>query len=337
MELFLLPALFAISLKIAIFFRYSESLRKANLNLALFFIAACLLNFIELFGFEAHYEGNLMLTILLAYYCAIVLTVHGYLNVALHYSEFSWKLPQIKLVLNVLLAVLIINIIFNRQLIAGAEFTNTTVTRITGPLYWVFQTYAVGGVCAGLLILFKGFRTLPANLSRQRCFVILLSSLPPAMVTLAVLAAMAAGAEITAALIMPIAISLMVGIIVYAEETTRLFQLLTLVPYSAERKLHKQLLNKITDCLLISDDPAVQPELNLKQMMKEFEVSVVEHVIRYYHGNQKLAAKALGVSEATISRRARAMNCKNPLPLPAKTQVPSSADSIAKTANATSS
>jgi DNA-binding protein Fis len=244
--------------------------------------------------------------------------VHGYLNLALHYSEFSWKLPQIKLILNALLAIMIINIIFNRQIIAGVEFTSITITRTSGPLYGLFQAYTAGGVLAGILILAKGFQTLTSNLSRQRCFVILLSSLPPALVALAVLVIMASGLEITAALIMPIAVSLMVGAIVYAEEKTRLFQLLTLVPYSAERKLHKQLMNKITNCLLINDDPSAQPQLNLKHMMKDFEVSVVEHVIRYYHGNQKLAAMALGVSEATISRRARAMNLKGSDSKPAK-------------------
>jgi DNA-binding protein Fis len=127
-------------------------------------------------------------------------------------------------------------------------------------------------------------------------------------VTLAVLAIMASGLQITAALLMPIAISLMLGIIVYAEEKTRLFQLLTLVPYSAERKLHKLLIHKMTHFLLMDGDTSTQPELNLKHLMKDLEISVVEHVIHYYNGNQKLAAKALGVSEATISRRARAMN-----------------------------
>lgn len=308
MEPFLLPALFAITLKIAIFFRYSESLRNSNFNLALFFIAACALNFIELFGFEAHYQGTTMLTVLLAYYCAAVLTIHGYLNLALHYSEFSWRLPQTKFILNALLAVMIINIIFNRHIIAGAEFTSITITRVAGSTYWLFQAYAIAGLCAGTLILINGFKTLPSSLSRQRCFVILLSSLPPILVTLAVLAIMASGLQITAALLMPIAISLMLGIIVYAEEKTRLFQLLTLVPYSAERKLHKLLIHKMTHFLLMDGDTSTQPELNLKHLMKDLEISVVEHVIHYYNGNQKLAAKALGVSEATISRRARAMN-----------------------------
>ncbi len=308
MELFFLPALFALTLKAFIFFRYSESLRNGNINLALFFVAACLLNFIELFGFEAHYEGNTMLTVLLAYYCAAVLTIHGYVVVALHYSEFSWRLPQVKLVLNVLLAAMIINVIFNRSIIAGAEFTNITITRVSGSMYGLFQAYATIGVVTGVCLLLSGLYRLKSNLSRQRCLVILISTLPPVLVTLSVLATMALGSQLTAAIIMPVAMSLMVGIIVYAEEKTRLFQLLTLVPFSSERKLHKQLLSKITNCLLIDDNPEPQSTLNLKQLMKEFEVSVVEHVIHYYHGNQKLAARALGVSEATISRRARSMH-----------------------------
>lgn len=98
----------------------------------------------------------------------------------------------------------------------------------------------------------------------------------------------------------------MLGIMVYAEESSRLFKLLTFIPFTKERKLHKKILNQITNCVAINDDPARQQPINLKLMIKEFESLVVDHVLDYYDGNQKLAASALGVSEATISRRARA-------------------------------
>jgi len=39
--------------------------------------------------------------------------------------------------------------------------------------------------------------------------------------------------------------------------------------------------------------------------MKALEGTVVEHVLHYYQGNQKMTASALGVSEATLSRRVR--------------------------------
>ena len=64
MEMLLLPALLAIVIKIVIFIRYGESLLHNNINLALFLIAACFLNLIELFGYEDNYQGNTMLVIL---------------------------------------------------------------------------------------------------------------------------------------------------------------------------------------------------------------------------------------------------------------------------------
>ena len=105
---------------------------------------------------------------------------------------------------------------------------------------------------------------------------------------------------------MSFAFTVMLSILVYAEEKARLFRLLTFIPYTRERKLHKQLLSQVTDCIAINDNPAEQQSIHLRQMMREFEGSVVEHVLDYYGGNQKKTASALGVSEATVSRRARA-------------------------------
>ncbi len=310
MEILLLPALFAIVVKIAIFIRYGESLLRENINLALFLIAACFLNLVEMFGYEHNYQGNTMLVILLAYYCSAVFLIHSYLNLAIQFSGFSWRLPTVRRTLNALLALMVLNIVFNRHLIAGGEYTDIAITRVAGSAYWVIQVYLVFGIILGTALLTLGFRHLRSNHARQRCFVMLLSTLPPIIVTLAILGSMAAGITITAAQFMPVAITAMLGMIVYAEEKTRLFKLLAMVPYSRERKLHSQVIEKLTDCISISDDPQSENALNLKQMMREFEGSVVEHTVDYYRGNQKMAAQALGVSEATISRRVRALSAK---------------------------
>jgi hypothetical protein len=310
MEMLLLPALLAIVIKIAIFIRYGESLLRDNINLALFLIAAFFLNLIEMFGYEDSYQGNTMLVILLAYYCSAMFLIHSYLNLVIQLSGVTWRLAMVRRVLNTLLALMVINIIFNRHLIAGGEYTDITITRVAGSAYWIIQAYLVFGIVLGTSLLILGYRRLSTNHARQRCFVMLLSTLPPIIVTLVILGSMAAGSSLTAAQFMPVAISAMLGIIVYAEEKTRLFKLLAMVPYSRERKLHNQVIEKLTDCISISDDPLSKNPLNLKQMMREFEGSVVEHTVCYYSGNQKMAAQALGVSEATISRRARALHSK---------------------------
>ena len=310
MEMLLLPALLAIVIKIVIFIRYGESLLHNNINLALFLITACFLNLIELLGYEDNYQGNTMLVILLAYYCCAALLTHSYLNLAISFSGFNWRLPMVRRVLNASLALMVLNIIFNRHLIAGAEYTDIAITRVAGSTYWIVQAYLVLGIMLGTTVLVRGYLSLNSNHARQRCLVMLLSTLPPIIVTLAILGCMAAGSTVTAAQFMPVAITMMLGMIIYAEEKTGLFKLLTMVPYSRERKLHKQVLEKLTNCISINDDPQSENALNLKQMMREFEGNIVEHTVGYYSGNQKMAAQALGVSEATISRRARALHSK---------------------------
>ena len=310
MEMLLLPALLAIVIKIVIFIRYGESLLHNNINLALFLITACFLNLIELFGYEDYYQGNTMLVILLSYYCCAALLTHSYLNLAISFSGFNWRLPMVRRVLNASLALMVLNIIFNRHLIAGAEYTDIAITRVAGSTYWIVQAYLVLGIMLGTTVLVRGYLSLNSNHARQRCLVMLLSTLPPIIVTLVILGCMAAGSTVTAAQFMPVAITMMLGMIIYAEEKTGLFKLLTMVPYSRERKLHKQVLEKLTNCISINDDPQSENALNLKQMMREFEGNIVEHTVGYYSGNQKMAAQALGVSEATISRRARALHSK---------------------------
>lgn len=313
MELLLFPSLFAICLKIAIFMRYHDSLRRENLNLGIFFIAVFLLNIVEFIAFRPEFSEQTALLILAAYYCCVVFIVHGYVSLCLEYSEFTWHLPKVKLAMNVLLAFLVVSLIFDRSIIDSAVVTpgGLALTKVEGSSYWIVQLYLLGFVSFGAGLLFLGFAKLRSNLSRQRCFVMLISTLPAAAIAVVVVIAQELGSTITAAIVMSLAFTLMLGVLVYAEEKTRLFRLLTFVPFTRERKLHKQLLDRITNCISINDDPSQNSALNLKSMMKDLEGTVVKHVLDYYGGNQKLTARALGVSEATVSRRARAANRKS--------------------------
>ncbi len=309
MEAYLIPSVTAICFKIAIFLRYQESLRKENFNLCLLFFAVLLLNIFELINLERTYDQSTTLLLLVTYYCCAVFIVHAYINIAIEYARFSWNVRVIKTSLNILLAVMTVALIFDRGIVAGWErgMFGYIPTKIEGVRYWIFQLYALGGMAFALGLLIRGSRKLHSNLQRRQCLVFLFASLTPVLITTMVLVLQAQGIPVSSGIFMSLAFTVMLGIMVYAEEKTRLFRLLTLVPYSAERKLHHQLLSNITKCIAISDAPGGNENLNLKQMMKSLESTVVEHVLQYYEGNQKLAASALGVSEATISRRARAV------------------------------
>ncbi|MCH7814998.1 MAG: hypothetical protein IIC60_00370 [Proteobacteria bacterium] len=311
MELLLLPALFAICLKIAIFLRYHHSLRRENFNLAMFFIAIFLLNIAELFSIKAQFSEHTLLLILLAYDCCAIFTLHAYVNLALEYSEFNWHTNKIKLALNGILASLIVAMIFSRSIVAGVEPTSYSLTRIAGDMYWVFELYLLGGLLLAVSLLFRGMTHSASNVSRQQCLIVLISTAAPVAVTFAVMLLMAIGVNINSAILMSLAFTASLAMMVFAEEKTRLFRLLTFIPYTKERKFHKQLMEQITECIAINDNPAAEKSLNLKRMMREFEGAVVAHVLGYYAGNQKKTASALGVSEATVSRRTRACARRN--------------------------
>jgi hypothetical protein len=306
MQLLILPSLLAISLKIAIFMRYHDSLSRENLNLGIFFFAALLLNIVEMIALDQHYTQQTDLLLLITYYCCAVFIIHAYLNIAIQYSEFSWRVGRFKTGLNIVLALLVCNLIFNRTLIADVQVVDFSLTKVAGPNSWAFQLYAICGLLFAIGLLIHGVRHVGSNIGKQQCLTVLLSTAMPVLVTFAIIGLQAIGVQITSTLFMSLALTLMLAIMIYAKEKTRLFRLLTFVPFTRERRLHKQLFAQITSCIAINDNPALQQSLNLKQMMRQFEGLVVEHVLDYYEGNQKLTATALGVSEATVSRRARA-------------------------------
>ena len=307
MELLVLPSFLAICIKLGIFARYHGSLRRENINLGVFFLAVTFLNIAELLSIKTQFSPNTLMLILLAFDCAVIFIIHSYINLCLEYSNFRWQTPRIKIALNVVLAGMIVAIIFNRSVIAGAEPSSYSITRIAGDYYFIFPLYVMAGLIFTIALLFRGLKKADSNISRQRCLVILISTATPVVMTFIVFALMAMGVAIYGAIFLSLSLTVMLALMVYAEEKTRLFRLLTFVPYSRERKFHSELLTRVTNFIAIDDDPSQQQPLQLKQMMRDFEGAVVEHVLGYYGGNQKKAATALGVSEATLSRRARAL------------------------------
>jgi len=324
-EMLIIPSLLAIAIKIGIFVRYHQSLSRENIDLGLFFLAVFFLNVFEMLSIQTDYTAGSSMLILLAYYCCVVFTIHGFINIAMTYSQFSWQASRIRIGLNLLLAALVLAMIFSRNIIAGVEpLQGYSLTRVAGDQYWLFSAYLIAGLVLAVGMLIRGMLYADSNMARQKCLVVLLSAATPMLTAVTVVVLMALGYQVNGAIYMSLALSVMLGLLVFAEERTRLFRLLTIMPYTRENRLHKQLLTRITDCVGISDDPD-QPSINLKGMMKELENSVVEHVLGYYGGNQKKAASALGVSEATLSRRARACQQK------------AYTDSVRNTENATSS
>ncbi|MCG8413761.1 MAG: hypothetical protein MI746_06025 [Pseudomonadales bacterium] len=293
-------------MKITIFFRYQKSLTTENFALLTFFVAVFIWNLVELIGLDGVYSRDTYFLLFLLAYCSIVFVVHAYLCIALENAAGGKDLSKLKTFLNVMLGYLVISIIFDRGMIADIEPNGFTFTKIPGDRYWIFQLYFLGGIATALTILVRGMLKLGDNLSRARCLVILIATIPSASVGVSVVLFQAIGLQVTSSLFQSLGFTLMLGILVYAEEKSRLFRLLTFIPFTKERRLHKKIMNQVTTCIAINDDPSTQQPINLKQMMREFEGLVVEHVLEYYQGNQKLTASALGVSEATISRRARA-------------------------------
>ena len=300
MELVLIPSLTAILIKVAIFLRYSASLTRENLNLGLFFLSIFFLNIAELLAIGTEFAPDLSLNILTAYYCCAFFTLHAFINLAIDQSGFNWYLKPLRTILNLALGVMVLLTLVGDLVLAGASPTENSLTAINGPLYFLVRIYLPLGVIFACGLLIWGSFAHSSRLQRQRCLVIFAATLAPALTVVSVVTLMAMGAQINAAVVLSLAFTITLLALVYTEEKTRLFHLLAMLPDTQERRLHNRLLAQLSDCM--SPDAG---NVDLKNLIKEFEAAVVEQVLAFNEGNQKKTAHALGVSEAAISRRLR--------------------------------
>lgn len=234
------------------------------------------------------------------YYCAAVFAAASILNLFLCLTGDSTT--NLKKINGVLAVIIGAGSLVPGVIIAGVENIGYTFMRIPGTLYIVWAVYIVSTLLFSVILLIAGYRSSKDVLQRRRCLAILLGLLPFICIAIAVIFLMIAGVRINATVILSSAVIFFLFALIYSEQRYGLFKILARVPFTEEYALRTELVNQVKN---IESNVFGSPgEIAFKDQIKKIESLYIDLAIIANDGNKTHAATALGISNATLHRKA---------------------------------
>ena len=240
-----LPALIALVFKLALL-AYALRSPRQNVTTRLFIALLALFslhNLVEFVGlnhFATHGLDARMTMYGYSYFVVGILFIALVLHLSLRLSTDRWdSVGRYSMLLYAPVVVLEFLLLATNKLVAGfTTFSNYTILRVAGPLYFLFETFAVLYLLAALAYLVYGARRSRApiiNRTRNRLWLAALS--PFVLLNGYVIVANHFGlAKLSSTVFVPIAITLFLAITTYATHQYRLFDIEFYIPWSKVRK-----------------------------------------------------------------------------------------------------
>lgn len=238
-----LPALVSLSMKGGIYlyahFSHTHNLLTRLYLLTLF--AFSLQNVAEIGHFHALIERGVIPTFEVNVFYAATIVAYAlllHLTLALAFDPQNKNVRTLAAGTYVFAAVLIVLLFFTPWLIAGyVPIREYTVTRIPGPLYWLFECYTIGICIATIAILAHGLTHQLSSYKRSQLKIVLTAIIPINVVLVTVLVALHTGVRLfNASVTMPIALAFFLVLTAYAIHQYRLFDIDFFIPWSRMRK-----------------------------------------------------------------------------------------------------
>ena len=187
---------------------------------------------------------------------------------------------------------LILLVLCSDLIIAGTTHTGISLTRIAGPLYWLFQLIILTSITLTFYILVNACYT-KDGLTKVKAESLTLSFVPYALFIVLIIALMAFFKGINAIGILPILMSLFMLALVKYSTGEKIHDLTYWVPFSKRRKLINQLARPF---ISVCEEGI---EVDIK---KEYDSIVAQHALQLFNGNQTKAANWLHTSQSWVSR-----------------------------------
>ena len=193
-------------------------------------------------------------------------------------------------------------IISTNYVITDIKVLPQVLTRVPGPYYGFFPSVAL------IVVLYCVFRLkVIANRSKDeliktKAFNIMIGITLLTLTTFSVTLLMRFGIPINAAGILPLSIGLLVLVLAYQFSDVSIFDLRSLLPFTSK---WRQLWHQTRHIHTISVDPCY-----CKHLIDEYTDSLIDAADKVCN-NQRDIAAYIGVSQATVSRRARKLDRKN--------------------------
>ncbi|TDO97278.1 histidine kinase N-terminal 7TM domain-containing protein [Marinomonas balearica] len=289
--LWIIPSLTVLLIKIFLFFQ--PVVRKQK-YLLFFLISTFFLSIFELIGF---FRLGYDLLVLKLYYCTAIFTV---LHLALISAEIARtaRFLRAKVLLFLAFSLTAIILFSNRIVADYTIMPNSSITRVTGDLYYIFQIYALTLLIVSLAILIKSTVEQRETIARKRCIIVLIALCPAIVAAVVVMCLMEMGFQINMAVILSVTICFMLLIFRGNYDEHDVFRTMKYIPFSSERAFYLKLKSLSKKLSL----PATGESVNIKEALKEVEELVVKNANQYFD-TQKEVAKALNISESSLSRK----------------------------------
>jgi len=240
-----IPSLVALLFKFVLLGYATRSIGKNALAriFLLLLILFSAINIVELGGMHYYYPGGLSYTVEkfgYAYFAIFIPVIAVILHLSLALSvdapQSQWK----RLIWLLYLPVIPLEylLLFTDKLVAGFEPFRDSIQRTRGPLYFLFETYAVVFLVASFVNLLYGARTSrPSAIARTRNRLWLTALLPIVFIFVYLIVASAFGwPKFTTTFYLPIGITFFLCVTTYAIHEHRLFDIEFYIPWSKVRK-----------------------------------------------------------------------------------------------------
>ena len=240
-----IPSLVALLFKFVLLGYAVRSFTQSHLARVFFMllILFSMLNVVELGGMHYYYPGGLSPTVEkfgFAYFAIFipVIAVILHLSLALTVDGDQARLKSLYWLLYVPVLPLEYLLLASNQLVAGFEPFRDSIQRTRGPLYFLFETYALVYLLASFANLIYGARSSrPSAIARARNRLWLIALLPIVFIFVYLITASALGwPKFTTTFYLPIGITFFLCVTTYAIHEHRLFDLEFYIPWSKVRK-----------------------------------------------------------------------------------------------------
>lgn len=296
------PAVITLLIKLGIY-GYARKSGQVNLRTRLYLVmlfAFAVYNIAEISHFFTLANGNKPYFEFHVFYIALLaaIAVFVHLSIAMSFSGLRdhpiWLVPP---AVYVLMAVTMLLIIGSDLVVVDIKPVGVSVSRVAGPLYFLFEFFLLGGCTLGLAILFYGARNASTPVMRTRNSTMILAMLPTVIIGFVVLIALRLGiAKFNATIILPITLTFFLVLTAYAIHQHRLFDIQLYIPGTKVRKrktsFYKRMRNMISE---IADLDSAEEVIERVSDTLRCPVALIA-------GNKPVLAAANAASMATLSK-----------------------------------
>ena len=299
MSFFVVPSFCAIMIKAYLLWSGRPNAKK-NRALITLLCALLVMNLVEFSSFFLLDRPEAVKLLMHAFYFTAAFAAAAILNLFLdltgntknHLTTFNW----------VLAAVIAALTLIPGFVIAGVENIGYSFTRIPGAFYNVWSVYIVSTLLFSVILLLNGYSRSNDALQRRRCLAVLIGLFPFVCIAICVTFMLLAGVKINATVLLSCSVIFFLIALIYSEQRLDLFQLLGRVPFTEEYALRSELTDQLRQIELNAFGGSDQP--SLKDQIKKIEALYIDLAIVANDGNKTHAAAALGISNATLHRKA---------------------------------